>query len=205
MTLYTAPSGASVFATGSLQWSWGLDDFNAPALRTSRLSAAAQQITDNVLAAFGAAPFPGQTVLASCVRLVGLADASGGDTTSVAEIDLLDRNGRRISKASWSVFFADSEETVGVDGAAEHAFDGDMQSFWQTQWLGPAHAHEIQIDLGGLTKISALRYVPRQDGGLDGTISDYEVYASADCASWELVASGTWQSNRARKLARFVR
>jgi phospholipase C len=103
------------------------------------------------------------------------------------------------------VFFADSEETVGVDGAAANAVDGDMSSFWQTQWYGPAHPHELQIDLGGLTEINALRYVPRQDDKLDGTISGYEVYASPDCASWELVASGTWQANRGRKLARFAR
>lgn len=50
MTLYQAPSGAWVFATGTIQWSWGLDDYNAPTLRTSRLSPAAQQLTRNVLA-----------------------------------------------------------------------------------------------------------------------------------------------------------
>ena len=54
MAAYVAPSGAEVFATGSMQWSWGLDDFNAPHLRTSRLSAAAAQITHNVLKRFGA-------------------------------------------------------------------------------------------------------------------------------------------------------
>jgi hypothetical protein len=50
MSVYTAPSGAVVFATGTIQWAWGLDDHNVPALRSSRLSAAAQQITHNVLA-----------------------------------------------------------------------------------------------------------------------------------------------------------
>jgi uncharacterized membrane protein YkoI len=49
VTIYTAPSGAIVFATGSPQWNWGLDDHHAPTLRPSRLSAAAQQITRNVL------------------------------------------------------------------------------------------------------------------------------------------------------------
>jgi hypothetical protein len=52
MTLYKAGSGALVFATGSIQWAWGLDDFNVPALRSSRRSSAAQQITRNVLARF---------------------------------------------------------------------------------------------------------------------------------------------------------
>ena len=48
MTIYTTPNGTIVFATGSIQWSWGLDDFNGEA-RGSRLNAQAQQITRNVL------------------------------------------------------------------------------------------------------------------------------------------------------------
>ncbi|BAZ13038.1 Ig domain protein group 1 domain protein [Calothrix sp. NIES-4071] len=50
MTIYTTDSGASVFATGSIQWSWGLDNFNAPQLRPQLLSKDAQAITRNVLA-----------------------------------------------------------------------------------------------------------------------------------------------------------
>ena len=49
MTIYTAESGAFVFATGSIQWSWGLDDYNAPAWHSPRASEAAQHITRNVL------------------------------------------------------------------------------------------------------------------------------------------------------------
>lgn len=49
MTLYEAPSGARVFATGTIQWSWGLDDYNAPTLRNARSSEAVQQITHSVL------------------------------------------------------------------------------------------------------------------------------------------------------------
>jgi len=50
MTVYTAPSGATVFATGSMQWSWALDDYNAPQVRSPRSNLAAQQLTRNVLA-----------------------------------------------------------------------------------------------------------------------------------------------------------
>jgi hypothetical protein len=51
MTIYQAPSGAWVFSVGTIQWAWGLDDFNA-AVHPGRVSAAAQQITRNVLNAF---------------------------------------------------------------------------------------------------------------------------------------------------------
>ena len=47
-TFYTAPSGGGVFATGSMQWTWGLDSFGAD-FHPDRVNAAAQQITRNVL------------------------------------------------------------------------------------------------------------------------------------------------------------
>lgn len=53
MVITAWPSGAQVFATGTMQWSWGLDDYNVPDLRSSRLNPAAMQITRNVLNRFG--------------------------------------------------------------------------------------------------------------------------------------------------------
>ena len=50
MTVSTANSGTTVFAIGSIQWSWGLDDYNAPQLRPSVLNADAQAITRNIFA-----------------------------------------------------------------------------------------------------------------------------------------------------------
>jgi hypothetical protein len=49
MTLYTAESGAIVFATGSMQWNWGLDGYNAPQWHSLRTREAAQQVTRNIL------------------------------------------------------------------------------------------------------------------------------------------------------------
>ena len=57
-TLYRAPSGAFVFAAGTIQWSWGLDDWGAPALRPSAANADVRRITANLLRAFGRAPEP---------------------------------------------------------------------------------------------------------------------------------------------------
>ena len=53
-TLYRAASGAIVFSSGSMQWSWGLDDYNAPQLRTSVVGHAVQQMTRNILDRFNA-------------------------------------------------------------------------------------------------------------------------------------------------------
>jgi len=54
MIIYTAESGAKVFATGTMQWSWGLDDYSVPELRTSRIDKNAEIITHNVLELLGA-------------------------------------------------------------------------------------------------------------------------------------------------------
>ena len=48
-TLYTAASGAQVFASGTIQWSWGLDGFTA-----NFVNAGIQKTTANILAAFSA-------------------------------------------------------------------------------------------------------------------------------------------------------
>ena len=58
MTMKTMPNGAMVFSAGTIQWSWALDDFNAPELRAPSLHPAAQQITRNVLARFAGDAFP---------------------------------------------------------------------------------------------------------------------------------------------------
>ena len=42
----------SVFATGSMQWNWGLDDYNSPSMRPAFLNPAAAKITATVLNTF---------------------------------------------------------------------------------------------------------------------------------------------------------
>ena len=49
MTVYTTDKGATVFATGSMQWSWGLDNYNAPKYRPALMNEDAQTITRNIL------------------------------------------------------------------------------------------------------------------------------------------------------------
>lgn len=84
MTIYTAPSGALVFATGSNQWAWGLDDYNVPERRTSRLSPAAQRITRNLLARFIASPAPPSPLAVAFVNPTDGARVSGTATVTVA-------------------------------------------------------------------------------------------------------------------------
>jgi hypothetical protein len=214
MTIYTAGSGAQVFATGSIQWSWGLDDFNGPSLgglRSSRLSAAAQQITDNVLERFGATPYVPASVRAQCVRVTALSNGTGHPSwASAAEIDLLGPDGRELAKTQWSVT-ADSQETAGGNNAAANAIDGNPNTFWHSAFSSgsPPLPHTLTINLAATVDVSALRYLPRQDGGLNGNVAGYEVWTTENCAApiWTRVAQGTWletpAANAGRKTARF--
>src|SRR5581483_11064284 len=50
-TLYTAPSGAQVFGAGTIQWSWGLDNYSA-----AYANAGIQKTTANILNQFSSGP-----------------------------------------------------------------------------------------------------------------------------------------------------
>jgi FG-GAP-like repeat/Viral BACON domain/Putative binding domain, N-terminal len=87
MTVYTAASGAIVFATGSIQWAWGVDDWNA-GTRGSRLNPAAQQMTRNILEKFAGASAANdcQYTLSSSSAVVS-ATAGSGSLTLTAGTD----------------------------------------------------------------------------------------------------------------------
>jgi beta-galactosidase len=96
---------------------------------------------------------------------------------AVAELDLLDQDGRSLSHERWSIAYVDSEETAGGNCAALNAINGQTASFWHTGWTGekPDFPHELVIDLGERTVIGGFRYVPRR-GNPSGRVKDYRVY-----------------------------
>lgn len=106
-----------------------------------------------------------------------------------------------IPQTSWTLHDVNSEETSGEDGAAVNAFDGNIATIWHTGWSAsePTHPHEIQINLGSSNNIDRLTYLPRQNG-VNGTISDYEIYVSSDGINWgSPVAAGTWGNSPTEK------
>jgi len=112
-----------------------------------------------------------------------------------------------IAKDNWTLLYVDSEEVIGEDGAAINAFDDDMDTFWHTEWLSaaPPHPHEIQLCLGGAYDIDGFGYVPRQDGGVNGRIADYEFFASSDGVNWGApVATGTFANDASIKEVEFA-
>ena len=110
-----------------------------------------------------------------CLESLNAQD--GRPFAAVAELDLLDANGKPISHDGWTVAYVDSEERASEDGSAENAIDGQTADFWHTEWSAkqPPHPHQLVLDLGKTQIISGFRYVPRQDKGA-GRIKDYRIY-----------------------------
>jgi cytochrome c peroxidase len=111
-----------------------------------------------------------------------------------------------ISKSGWTLYYVDSQETVGENGAATNAFDGNTSTIWHTQWQGasPPCPHEIQINLGASYNINGFMYTPRT-APTNGTIKDYEFYVSADGTNWGTAcAAGTFASDQTAKTVTFA-
>lgn len=100
-----------------------------------------------------------------------------------------------------SIVYVDSEPLAG-EGAAEDAIDGRPETFWRTDMgaRAPGHPHELVIALGGSYNVRGIRYLPRQDGSLDGTIERFRLYVSEDGVEWgTAVAAGSFARDATEK------
>jgi hypothetical protein len=95
--------------------------------------------------------------------------------------------------------------------SAYSAIDGDPTTYWITDFscvggCAPVATlpQSITLALGGTFNVSKLRYLPRQDGDQDGTISIYNVYVSTDGVNFTRVATGNWAIDATEKSATFT-
>ncbi len=105
----------------------------------------------------------------------------GNSNTSIAELDLLDKDGKPISKARWGIAAVDSEEVNADDNCAENAIDGQIVAFWHSAWSSNRTPlpHYLALDLGESIDVYGIRYVARQDME-KGRIKGYELFVSDD-------------------------
>lgn len=89
---------------------------------------------------------------------------------------------------------------------AARAVDGNPGTFWHTQWqaAAPPLPHSLTLDLGAVLWCDGVRYVARQDGNTNGTITSYRLEESSDLVTWATVTSGTWALDSSEKVARFA-
>ncbi len=112
-----------------------------------------------------------------------LSSHDGKAFAAIAELDLIGQDGNALSRNDWTIAYVDSEERTREDGSAENAIDGQIASFWHTQWgdAQPNHPHRLVLDLGRTCSVAAFRYVPRQGpADVPGRIKDFRVYMGDD-------------------------
>jgi lysophospholipase L1-like esterase len=107
--------------------------------------------------------------------------------------------------------YVDSQELIGGSWGpatpAADAFDGNPNTFWNTQWYEsqPPTPHEIQIDLGKAYTVAGFTELPRQDGVAYGRIGSYEFYVSMDGTNWGTpTASGAFSNTAAATQVTFT-
>ena len=111
-----------------------------------------------------------------------------------------------ISNAGWTLHSVPSQNS---SHPGSHAFDNNPTTYWESGDGSPPHT--LDINLGAIYDLNGFVYVPEphgDNGGLDGVITNYELYVSADGTNWgDPVASGTFDNsiidNNARKLVTF--
>lgn len=109
------------------------------------------------------------------VAIEGLNAHDGKDIASIAEIYVLDQNGKRLSRESWTIKYADSEDADNGNKTADKTFDLQESTFWST-CKDVKFPHVMVIDLGSSTAIGGIEYLPRAEQGAPGSIKDYRIY-----------------------------
>ena len=96
-----------------------------------------------------------------------------------------------LSKKNWKVADCSSQEGINP---ASYAIDGNVNTFWHTQYSGTvAEApHHITIDLGKQYSIKSFLATPRMDGNTNGLIRNYQFLVSDDGTNWTSTRSGDW-------------
>ena len=108
-----------------------------------------------------------------CIEALDAID--GKDIAAIAEMYLLDDKGERLSREPWTVIYADSEDTEGVNRSADKTFDLQESTYWQTA-PGVKFPHTAVIDLGSSRNISAFQYLPRMEAEVPGAIKNFKIY-----------------------------
>jgi alpha-galactosidase len=109
----------------------------------------------------------------------------------------------------WPAFVPDAGLTATATSnhpgyLPQYAVDGNLDTFWHTEW-DPLAAlpQSITVDLGSAYTVDGLVYLPRQDGGISGTITGYTISVSTDGTTFTPVASGSWPADLSTRSASF--
>ncbi len=99
----------------------------------------------------------------------------GKDVAAIAEMYVIDDKGERLSRESWTVMYADSENTQGVNRSADKTFDLQESTYWQTA-PGAPFPHAVVIDLGDSYNVGGFQYLPHMEAEAPGAIKNFRIY-----------------------------
>ncbi|AUP80955.1 discoidin domain-containing protein [Flavivirga eckloniae] len=101
------------------------------------------------------------------------------------------------------VYRTNSEELKNEKQGKENAADGDLNTYWHTQWYdgSPSHPHYINIDFGKMKDLVGFSYTGRQEG-TTGMIKDYE-FMGWDGNNWKQLSAGTFQKSTLKQTVEF--
>src|SRR5699024_7799002 len=76
---------------------------------------------------------------------------------------------------------------------ASNAIDGNTSSMWHTKGDGSDELPQsLTLEFNKPREIGGFTYLPRQDGGVNGNITKYQIEVSMDGKEYTVVASGEW-------------
>src|SRR5205814_6118600 len=121
-SIYQAPSGAWVFDSGTMSWSWALNSYGPPNQPDPRI----QQATTNIMNAFAIGPAPVHDLL-----LLAPASVGAGQPFSVS-VSAEDAQGRPVTSYSGTVHFGSSDTSAGVVLPADSTLANGQGTFSAT-------------------------------------------------------------------------
>ncbi|WP_328996215.1 family 20 glycosylhydrolase [Kribbella sp. NBC_01245] len=131
-----------------------------------------------------------------------VGDASPGSTPDPADLESqIGANTGLLSQTGWTAM-ASSQETTGEDGRASRAADNDPYTLWHSRY-DAGLPQKLSVDLGRPQRIAGVRYMPRQDGGVNGMAKDFRVLVSNDGTSWSEATRGRFAPDRTEFIAPF--
>ncbi len=163
------------------------------------------QVTDTLPAGFALSPSDtnGWVKGYRYVRLQADSDWSNSDTTSVAELGLIDGGGAPIAKTGWTASAGSESRNDAPDGGpASYAIDGNTTTYWATEWSPPAPwPHTLTIDTGSPRTLTGFTYMGRSG---NGHVKEYRFFVSEDGTNWTQVTSGTLADDTAQQTVNFT-
>ncbi|NDW19902.1 hypothetical protein D0T53_13465 [Dysgonomonas sp. 216] len=110
--------------------------------------------------------------------LEALNSQNGDPYASIAELEVLDKNGKKLPRQYWKIVYADSEETDVAYNISTNIFDLQESTIWHTSYSTSKDPfpHQVIIDLGETVEISGFQYLPRMEANKPGMIKDFQVY-----------------------------